>query len=64
MPSRAVEELERNDELTLGVMDLRAYARTKDAVDQAKKSDDVPRSAMVDWVFAVQSELLRRKRAD
>ena len=61
-PSQAVDELMDNDKLIQDIIELRAYARTKDSIDNAKKPEDVPDSPMVDQVFAIQKELLKRRR--
>lgn len=63
MPSQAVAEMEANDELVFDVMESRAYSRTKQAVDAAQSEKEMPKNGMVDWVFAVQAELLRRRRS-
>ena len=62
LPSQAVDELLDNDRIVLDIMGLRAYARAKEAIDSAKRPEDVPDSPMVDQVFAVQAELLKRRR--
>ena len=61
-PSQALRELEGDDGLIFDVLDLRGYARTKALVDAAKSEGDVPQSKMVDWVFAVQADLFKRRR--
>jgi hypothetical protein len=62
LPSQAVAELEANDELVFDVMEARAYSRTKSALDNARDEKDVPDTPMLDWVFRVQQELMRRRR--
>lgn len=49
--------------LALEVLELRAYARAKEALDRAKSEADVPTSPAVEWVWKVQNELFKRKRA-
>lgn len=48
--------------LVLDVMEARAYARTKEAVDRAQKEKDMPTGPMAEWVFVVERELMLRKR--
>lgn len=47
--------------LTLDIMDLRAYARAKHALDNAKDKDQVPHGPMVDFVWDVMAEIHRLK---
>jgi len=47
--------------LTLDILDLRAYARAKSALDNAKDKDQVPTGPMVDLVWEVMAELHRRR---
>jgi hypothetical protein len=63
LPSQAVREL-MNDpsNLALDIMELRAYSRAKEALDNAEKPDDVPNHPMIDRVFEVQYELLKRRK--
>ena len=56
----AVAEMEQDTGLLFDVLDLRAYARTKRAVDADQADPDSP---MVGRVFDVVSELLRRRGA-
>lgn len=44
-----------------GIAELRSFAQAREAVRQAKSLDDAPDGPMVDWVFKVQKELLRRR---
>lgn len=44
-------------------MNLRAYARAKDALDKAENEGDVPASPAVDAVWATQHVLMDRKKA-
>ena len=48
--------------LALSILELRAYARAKQAVDSAQKPEDVS-----DWqraaVFEVVAEIIKRRRA-
>jgi hypothetical protein len=62
LPSQAVAEMEANDELVFDVIESRAYLRTRAALDAAKDEKDVPDSPMLDWVFRVRAELMRRRR--
>lgn len=64
LPSEAVRELmEDPTQLALDILELRAYARAKAALEQAERPEDVPRTRMVEEVWGVLHELLRRKRA-
>lgn len=63
LPSAAVRELEEGiPGLAYDVMELRAYARAKAALDAAEKPEDVPTSPMVARVWAVMAEIHRRRR--
>lgn len=63
LPSAAVRE---DPALALDVMALRSYARAKAAVDRASSDEELSQlpQAMVNKVFAVQAELLERRRRD
>lgn len=50
--------------MALDIIELRAYARAKDALDNAKRPEDVPSNSSVDKVFEIQAELMRRKRGE
>lgn len=43
-------------------MELRAYARAKEAIDSAKDDKDIPDHPMVDRVFEIQHEIKKRKK--
>lgn len=63
LPSDAVRELMDDPAgLALDVMELRAYARAKEALDSAKKAGDEPTGPMADMVWEVMSELLKRRK--
>lgn len=62
LPSAAIEELLDSDRLVLDIMELRAYARAKESLDNAKDEKDVPDHPMIDQVFLIQHEIMRRKR--
>lgn len=49
--------------LSLIVLDLRAYAETKLALDRTEKDSDVPDSEYKDWVWRIQAELMAEERA-
>ena len=51
-----------HDQLVFDILEMRAYQRTKETVDNAKKPQDIPDSPMVDQVFLIQAELLQRRR--
>jgi len=44
-------------------MELRAYARTKAAIDAAQKPEDEPKGPMADWVWRVRAERKRQQKA-
>lgn len=50
--------------LALDIMELRAYARAKEAVKNAKSKADIPDSLMVQKVFEVEAELLTRRKEE
>ena len=56
-----LEAVEQPLVLTLGIMELRAYARAKAAIDAAKNDADSPTGPMADRVWEVQLELNRRR---
>lgn len=49
-------------QMALDILELRAYARTKEQIDRAKDEKDMPDGPMADQVWIVQHELLRRRR--
>ncbi len=55
------EALRQDGRLTMDIIELRGYARAKEALKKAKSKEDVPDSPMVDMVFAVQEERMRRR---
>ena len=62
LPSAAVRELmDDRDHLALDIMESRAYVRTKEAVARARTEADMPDGPMVEQVFEVEAELLRRE---
>lgn len=65
LPSQAVRELmDDPSQIALDIMELRAYARAKECLDNAKDPKDVPDHPMIDRVFEIQAELLKRRRGD
>jgi hypothetical protein len=65
LPSAAVREL-MNDpaQMALDIIEFRAYARAKEALDNAKKPEDVPDSPMIEMVWLVQEEMLKRRKEE
>ena len=64
MPSEALKELlDDPKQMALDILELRAYARAKEVLDNAKRPEDVPHSPMIDRVFLIQHEILKRKKA-
>ena len=49
--------------LLLTIMEYRAYAQAKNALEQASSEAEVPRTSSVEDVWMVQHELLRRRNA-
>jgi hypothetical protein len=63
LPMQAAQELERDPEhRALAILELRAYARAKAALDRAEKMGDVPMTPMVEWVMKVAAEKIRLRR--
>jgi len=61
-PMVAARELEEDPEhRVLAVLELRAYARAKTAIDQAQSAADAPTGPMVEWVGTVAAEKIRRR---
>jgi len=48
----------------MDILEFRSYARTKEIIDNAKDPKDVPDHPMVDQVFLIQHELLKRRRGE
>lgn len=60
-PSDAVRELEDGDAtLVFDILELRAYVRAKQEIDNATSAGDVKPTPMTRMVFAVQAELMQR----
>lgn len=59
MPSVALRELERDRELVFEILDMRAYAHIKQAIERAKSEDDIPKSPMVEIVADNMIELMK-----
>ncbi len=65
LPSAAVNELmDDPDRLALEIIELRAYARAKEQLDNAKKSTDVPKTPMIEKVWEVQAELHKQRKGE
>ena len=50
--------------LALEIIELRAYARAKQALDNAQSLDQAPTGPMADLVWDVMAELHRRRVAE
>lgn len=62
-PGQALRELAETPwRLLSDILELRAYARAKELLEQARSEGDVPRTPAVEMVWEVQAELLRRRR--
>ena len=65
LPSEALRELlDDPNNMALDIIELRAYARTKQQIDDAKKQEDMPSGPMADLVWGVQLEIARRRREE
>lgn len=57
-------QLEREDpQVIQDIAYLRAYARTKRALDDAKSEGDIKHSAMVERVWQIQGEIMKERKA-
>ena len=61
LPSAAVREL-RTPKGTAMEMRLRHYARTKELLDNAKTSADIPKGVDVSQVMEIQAEIMKGRR--
>lgn len=50
--------------MALDIIELRAYARAKSALEQAKNSKDIPDDPMIERVWEVQHEIARRRKGE
>jgi hypothetical protein len=55
--------MEDPEHRALAIMELRAYQRTKAAIDAAKNTKDEPQTPMAEWVWQVRVEQMRQKKA-
>ena len=63
LPSQAVRELMTDPAQTaIDIMELRAYVKAKEVLDNAKNQKDIPDSPVIDRVFEIQAEILKRRR--
>ena len=46
--------------LPLRIIELRCFARAKDAVDHAQKMDDLPQNKWTDLVMTAETEAIKR----
>ena len=49
-------------QMAFDIIELRAYARAKHILDNAKSEKDVPVSGIIDQVWDIQAEIFKRKR--
>ena len=47
--------------MAMDIIELRAYAQVKHAIDTAKTADDIPKHPMTERVFETVAELRRRE---
>lgn len=60
LPSHAVRELEDGDaDLVFTILEMRAYARTKEMVDRAERKADLPNTAAVRRVLEIELEAMK-----
>lgn len=59
-PSQILRE---DPALVLAIMELRAYARAKQMLAEAQSEADVPRTPMVERVWEIEYEILRRRHS-
>lgn len=65
LPSEALRELlDDPNNMALDIIELRAYARTKQQIDDARKQEDMPSGPLADLVWQVQHEIVRRRREE
>jgi len=66
LPSAAIAEMRRHPDLVMDVISMRAYAKTREAIESAKSADDVPKGTMADLVNDISVELFkdRQQRSD
>lgn len=63
LPSEALRELlDEPRGMALDIIELRAYARTKAQMDEAKRPEDMPHGKMADWVWAVMEAIAKRRK--
>lgn len=62
LASSVTDALDQPFDLTMRIMELRAYARANDLVERAQKNEDLPKDPMIDLVFAVREELAKIDR--
>lgn len=51
-----------DSQMVFDIMELRAYAQAKEALQNAKKQEDIPKSPVVDRVWEIEAELYKRGR--
>jgi hypothetical protein len=65
-PPQAVDVLERCESLVFDILELRAYANTKQACDDADASDGKikpPKGPLSDMVYQIEYDLLQARHA-
>jgi hypothetical protein len=60
-PPVAEELLETDPEMVLDILQLRAYAETKQALDRAQDEKQAPKGEMADLVMAIEYELMQAR---
>jgi len=64
LPRAAVAELYDDPELmALTILRLRAYARAKQDIDNAKRPQDMPTGPAADLVWEIQAEIAAERKA-
>lgn len=66
LPSEAARELDRCEALVFAVLEMRTYAQTKQAIDDAEASDgqrDAPKGPMADMVYEIEYDIYKAREA-
>lgn len=60
-PSAALRE---DGVLVMEILELRSYARTKAAIDQAEREEDMPNTPIAERVFEIVKEISEQRHVD
>ena len=65
LPRAAIDELMNcPDKLVTTIINMRNYARAKEALDNAKRPEDKPTGRTAELVLEIQAEIIAEKRGD